>query len=223
MKKSYLLIFILLFTLLPLHSQIVILVNKGGPYYTGDLIGFNKTCHDYTRGVSTWNFGDGTTKSLSTADDYGWQFHTYSEAGNYTVSFKYGPVGFVSPICPEITITHKIKIEPVRAVSASPSNPKVDQLVYFTASNFIGSSLIWDVGEGPSFSGGPYQTHRYQQTGVYTVSVMEKDIKHMPATAVVTVSPDDRFIQISAPEVRIGEPVFVYTRNFNGETVLLCH
>ena len=49
---------------------------------------------------------------------------------------------------------------------------------------------------------------------------MEKDIKHTPVTTVVTVSPDDRFIQVAKSEVRIGEPLGAYARNFNGETIL---
>ena len=36
----------------------------------------------------------------------------------------------------------------------------------------------------------------------------------------VTVSPDDRFIQISSSEVRIGDPVTVFAYNFNGNSIL---
>ncbi len=223
MKISFSTILIFIFTLIfvqSLSAQALITVNKSEPYYTGDIIGFNKTCHDYTRGPSTWDFGDGTTKTLPGSDDYGWQYHTYLESGTYTVRYTYGPIGMATPVCPSVTLTYTVKIKAKRAISVSPSNPKVDQLVYIQALNFDRSSVYWDFGDGTFFTGGLTQTHRYQTTGVFSITAREKDVKHETVYTTVSVSPDDRYIQISAPEVRIGEPATASVFNFNSDAVL---
>jgi len=228
MKKLYLALIVILVTFVSIQSQSPspssIIVNTDGPYYTESTIGFNKTCHDSVRGTSTWDFGDGTIITYPDDNNRGWQYHAYLLPGTYKVKYTHG-VAVSTPICGSFstapfTVTYVITISPKRAVTASPSNPKVDQSVYFQALNFVTSSVLWNFGDGTQLWGAHYQTHRYQNTGVYTVSVMEKDIKHTPVTSVVTISPDDRFIQLSKSEARVGEPLIVYARNFNGKTIL---
>ncbi len=218
--KKLIIILIFLFSI-NIYSAIV--VNKSGPYYVGEYIGFNKDCHDLDRGTSTWNFDDGTVYSYPDDSDYGWQNHIFNIPGTYKVRYTHGST-FVTPWCGSTTAAYTenyvITIQARRAISFSPAQPKEDQQVYFQALNFVTSSVLWDFGDGTQLWGGHYQTHRYQNTGVYNVSVTEKDIKHTPVTTVVTVSPDDRFIQVATSEVRIGEPLTVYARNFNGKTIL---
>ncbi len=200
-----------------------IIVSQSEPYYVGDTISFSKTCHDSGRGTSTWYFGDGTTKSYPDDLDHGWQDHIYTIPGNYTIKYTRGST-FITPNCgsttASYTVTYRIKVGSERSISFSPLMPKEDQNIYFQALNFITPSVFWDFGDGTQFWGDQYQYHRYQKTGVYTVSVREKDLKHNPVTAFVTVSADDRFIQISKSEVRIGEPLVAYARNFHGESIL---
>jgi len=231
MKKYILsiLIFLIFFTL-SINISSAIIVNKSGPYYPGDSIGFNKDCHDYSRGTSKWNFGDGTVITYPDDNDRGFREHTFATAGTYVVSYTHG-TAYSTPMCLEpgelitpapYTETYIIKIESivVRSLTATPSNPKVDQKVTFSAVNFTGSTLAWNFGDGAVLNGGPFQIHRYNSAGVYTVNVRELDIAHDPVTATITVSPDDRFIQVSSSEVRIGTPVTVFAYNFIGDSVL---
>ena len=146
-----------------------IVVNKSGPYYVGDTLGFNKECHDGTnRSTSKWDFGDGTIVSYPDDANRGWQYHTYNLAGTYKVQYVHG-VPIVTPTCAPWTVyteTKFITIEPKRAITFSPALPKEDQQVYFQALNFITSSVLWNFGDGTQLWGGHYQTYRYQNTGV---------------------------------------------------------
>ena len=229
MKKIFFFSVILLFTFTGIQSQSPttgIVANKSEPIYTGETIGFNKLCHDFSRGTSTWDFGDGTTITYPDDSDRGWQYHSYVLPGSYTVRYTHG-VATSTPWCHDgswsgnaFTVTYRIQISPRRSVTAYPPNPKVDQLVYLQALNFTGSTVSWNFGDGTVLTGGLIQEHRYQSTGTYTVYVNELNVKHETVSTVVTVSPDDRFIQISSPETRLGEPVTVTAVNFNGDTVL---
>ncbi len=221
MKKTILILTISFIFALSSYSAII--VNNDGPYHIGVRIGFNKDCHDFGRGESNWEFGDDTVKGFADDLDHGWQYHSYSIPGTYKVTYTHGST-ISTPMCGVTSAayseTYMITILPGRLLTASPSNPGVDQLVYFSALNFNGSSLLWNFGESSSIWGSPYQTHRYSREGVYTVSVMEKDIRHTPVTTVVTVLPDNRFIQVSNSEIRTGQPIIIYARNFYGETIL---
>ncbi len=229
MKKTYLLILVAIFTTVSIQAQSFptgIVVNKSDPYYVGDTIGFNKICHDSSRGTSTWDFGDGTSYTYLDDNDHGWQYHSYSLPGTYVVRYTHG-VASSTPICHDgswsgnaFTVIYRITIDPKRAVTAYPSNAKVDQLVYIQALNFTGTTVYWDFGDGTVLNGSLTQTHRYQSTGVYTITARELDVKHETIYATVTISPDDRFIQISTSETPIGAPVTVTAFNFNGDTIL---
>ncbi len=222
MKKIFLALTIILFTFVSIQAQIV--VNCIGPYFVGDTIGFNKSCHDVTRGTSIWDFSDGTTITYPNDWDHGWQYHAYDEPGTYKVIYTHGWGSGKVPVCgtslSSYNVSYNITILPRRAITATPSNPKVDQMVYLQALNFIGPTVYWNFGDGTVLNGGHIQTHRYQSTGTFIVSVRELDLKHETISTIVTVSPDDRFIQISATEVSLGEPVTVTAFNFNGDTVL---
>ena len=226
MKKIYLLLLILILTVVAIQAQSllgVIVVNKSDPFYVGDVIGFNKTCHDPVRGTSTWDFRDGTTITYPDDNNHGWQYHTYTIPGDYVVRYTHGST-VSTPWCGSTfaayTNVYRIRILARRTVTANPSSPKVDQLVYAQALNFTGSTANWDFGDGTVLNGGLAQTHRYQSTGVYTITVRELDVKHDPVYTTVSVSPDDRFIEISAPENRIGEAVTTSAFNFNSDTIL---
>ena len=221
MKKILLTILISIGIVISAYPAIV--VNAGGPYYVGDSIGFNKDCHDSLRSTSKWDFGDGTLVTYPDDNNRGWQYHSYNYPGIYKVQYVHG----VTVSTPQCGITGSayteilyITIELDRSISFSPSQPKVDQQIYFKANNFTTKSLYWDFGNLTKLWGDHYQYYRYQNPGVYTVIVEEKDLKHSPVTTTVTVLPDDRFIQVSSAEVRIGVPVIVQVRNFNGNTVL---
>jgi len=221
MRKVLLAVLIILFFVISLRPALI--VNRSAPYYVGESIGFNKDCHDWNRGTSTWDFGDGTVYSYPDDDDHGWQYHIFTLAGTYKVKYTHGST-FLTPNCGNTgaayTEFYVVNILASRVLTFSPSQPKEDQQIFFQALNFTSPSLYWAFGDGTQLWGGHYQTHKYQNSGVYNVTVMEKDIKHLPVSSIVVVSPDDRFIQTSASEVRIGEPLIVNSRNFYGETIL---
>ena len=117
-KLAFLVICLFLFQA-GLFSAIV--VNRSGPYYAGESIGFNKTCHDsFNRINSYWNWGDGSPQTPHSDDgDYGWQYHTFSSPGTYTVTYYHGtPIS--TPICFTDTETYTITIQESRSISYAP-------------------------------------------------------------------------------------------------------
>ncbi len=219
MKK----IIILIIFMMSVNIYSDIIVNKNGPYFIGDSIGFNKDCHDLDRGTSVWNFGDGTVYTLPDDDDAGWQRHVFTTPGTYTVRYTHGATS-VTPMCgatsAPYTESYIITIRAKRALVITPTNPRVNQLVRFEALNFIRKTIIWYFGEGSYLRGSAVQTHRYKKAGTYNVMAKDIDTNQGFVISSVVVSPDNRFVQVSKSDVGIGEAITVSARNFYGESVL---
>lgn len=156
-----------------------------------------------------WNFGDRTilTGGISVT-------HVYNNAGTYTVTAnetnsKYAPVRVV------VTVQ-----QPNRSINLWPRSPRVDQLMYFEARNFLTTSIDWNFGDGTIMTGvSTTVTHRYQNPGTYTVSAKDSSINHTPVSITFSVAEENRYITVSPPEVRTNETVTVNAFNFRGDFI----
>ena len=115
----------------------------------------------------SWDFGDGST---STTED---PSHTYSTAGNYTVSLTVtGPGGSDSKtISNLITVSPQPASPPEADFSATPVSGTAPLVVNFTdASTGDITNWSWDFGDG-SNGIGQAAMKSYAEPGVYTVSL----------------------------------------------------
>jgi PKD repeat protein len=157
-----------------------------------------------------WDFGDGTTGTGETVT------HQYGSSGSFTVLLKVtDDDGNVDTTIQTISIgDNEI---PVASFTYSPSNPAVDQDIYFNAqdsSDPDGSivSYEWDLGDGTTNSGVSV-THRYGSSGTYTVylRVTDNSGNTDSTTQTITVSdnlsPTASFVYSPTSPV-IDEPVY---------------
>ncbi len=218
MKKIIFLIILILGISVSLFSTII--VNKTGPYYVGDSIGFNKDCHEGTnRDDSWWDWGDSSPTTMHTDDaDYGWQYHTFTSPGTYTVTYTRG-APYSTPWCTSSPETYIITIQANRYLSASPSDPSVGQSITFRAHNYLYTSgIVWDMGDGTvlninnpkngvaGVTGGQVVQHTYSKSGTYTVRATEDTVY---STLSITVS-EDRYITVS-PSVPYAGQLLTFT------------
>jgi PKD repeat protein len=119
-----------------------------------------------------WSFGDGT---YSTAKS---PAHTYSKAGNYTVSLKATNAAGTNTKTIKNYITVKAApIKPVAAFSAVPTSGKAPLKVQFTdKSTGSPTSWKWSFGDG-TYSTAKSPAHTYSKSGKYTVSLTVKNAK----------------------------------------------
>jgi PKD repeat protein len=158
-----------------------------------------------------WTFGDGQIISGGAASIT----HTYANRGTYTVTARESKTTN-EKVTIYITVT-----DPDRRISYHPQNPRVDQLVSFTASGFLTSAIDWNFGDGTiSQNGNVSQSHRYQNPGNYIVSAKDSSINHTPISVSIAVGAENRFIQVNPQEIRVGNPVTVTAHNFRGDVIL---
>lgn len=156
-----------------------------------------------------WNFGDGTflTGGISVT-------HVYNNAGTYTVTANETNSNY-TPVRVVVTVQ-----QPNRSINLWPRSPRVDQLMYFEARNFLTNSIDWNFGDGAIMTGaGITVTHRYQNPGTYTVSAKDSSINHTPVTITFSVAEENRYITVSPPEVRTNETVTAMAFNFRGDFI----
>ena len=119
-----------------------------------------------------WDLGDGSGASGKTIT------HTYTSAGTYTVLLVViddsGNTGSTSE-----TIPVGENENPTAVFDYSPSNPKVDEDIYFNASDSSDpdgtiESYEWDFGDNTTGTGETV-THRYSQDGAYKVYLKVTD------------------------------------------------
>ena len=111
-----------------------------------------------------WDFGDGNTSTLPSPS------HTYTSAGDYTVSLTVtGPGGSDTEICQAcISVSDPA---PVASFNASATSGTWDLEIQFdNTSTGPLTSLLWDFGDGGS-STRPNPIHTYTAPGVYTVTL----------------------------------------------------
>jgi PKD repeat protein len=169
------------------------------------------TAVNFVSSLVDWNFGDGTVQNGGSVT----ASHVYANPGTYTVTARETDSNF-----PAVTIAVNVVL-PNRQITYSPQSPRVDQLTYFQANNFITGSIDWNFGDGTIITGGSnMMTHRYQAAGSYTVTARDSTIQHPQVSALVTVLPENRQIIVSPPDVRTNQDVTVTAINFRGELVL---
>ncbi len=228
--KKHIFLLILLVMSAATFAQSGIVVNKSGPYYAGDTIGFNKICHDGTNSVnSSWNWGDSSVTNRADDSDYGWQNHVFSSPGNYTITYFRG-TPFSTPMCWPSTITYNITIEENRYILATPAAPLAGQVITFTAYNFqTPGNIRWDMGDGTILGvnkhlirkgagvlGGGVVQYTYNTPGTYTVNAYDVNgSQKIPITLLIIVAQPNRNI-VYSPEIniRVDQPVYFGVTGF---------
>ena len=113
----------------------------------------------------SWNFGDGSNSTVQNP------VHTYSAAGNYTVSLTVSNAGGTNTTTKTDYIVVTTSAPPVAAFSASPTSGAAPLTVAFTdASTGSPTSGSWNFGDG-SNSTVQNPVHTYSAAGNYTVSL----------------------------------------------------
>ena len=131
----------------------------------------------------TWNFGDGSATSSQTSP-----VHTYSAAGNYTVSL----IASQGSCADTLTRTNYISIYNQPTASFSTSNVCIGDSVRFTNSTSSVDPVVswaWNFGDGNS-SALQNPVHYYSSAGTYTVHLSASTTNCVDDTTItVTVSP----------------------------------
>jgi PKD repeat protein len=168
------------------------------------------TANNFLSDQVDWNFGDGTIQSGAVS-----MSHIYNNSGTYTVTANESNSNY-TPVSVVVTVT-----QPNRRINVSPRSPRVDQLVYFEAQNFVTNAIDWNFGDGTIITAASTTiTHRYQTAGVYTISAKDSSINHTPVTFTLSISEENRYIVAAPPEVRANESVTVTAYNFRGDFIL---
>jgi PKD repeat protein len=168
------------------------------------------TAVNFQSDLIDWNFGDNSTLTSGAIVT-----HVYNEARTYTVTAKESNSNY-----PPVSIRVRVQ-EPNRSINLWPRSPRVDQLMYFEARDFLTNSIDWNLGDGTIMTGaGTTVTHRYQDPGLYTVSAKDSTINHTPVTITFSVAEENRYITVSPPEVRTNETVTAAAFNFRGDYIL---
>jgi PKD repeat protein len=113
----------------------------------------------------SWDFGDGTGSTEQSPA------HTYTAAGNYTVSLTVtGPGGSDTKTKPDF-ITVLVPPAPKAKFNAEPTTGQAPLTVQFNEkSEGEYASCLWDFGDGNT-STEENPSHTYQNAGLYTVSL----------------------------------------------------
>jgi PKD repeat protein len=132
----------------------------------------------------SWNFGDGTTATGSTAT------HAYGDNGEYTVTLTVTDnEGATNSKTSTITV---INMQPVAAFTSAPETANTNIEFSFDASesyDLDGTivSYMWDFGDGTTATGVSV-SHAYTEDGTYTVTLTVTDDDDATATATETKS-----------------------------------
>jgi PKD repeat protein len=116
-----------------------------------------------------WSFGDGLTSTLTNT------VHVYSDSLTATVALT------GTNCCGYATVTETITVYDTPWVEFMPSEETIytNQLVTFTvvSSETVGLSYFWDFGDGAEGSTDINPTHKFKESGWYTVTLTTDD-KH---------------------------------------------
>lgn len=135
----------------------------------------------------SWNFGDGKTGSNITTS------HAYATPGTYivmlTISDAYGRTAQATQ-----SLTVSGGVDPTAAFTISPTDPLINQQVFFNAAASKAapgrkiSKYEWDFGDG-AFGSGQTVSHAYALARSYVVTLTVTDDAGRKATATGTVAP----------------------------------
>jgi len=158
----------------PNQNPVASFIKSTQTAHRGETIQFDATESSDTDSLIasyTWNFGDGTTATGAKVD------HTYSTVGIYTITLTVtDSEGLTSQTTSAITITNAI---PTAAFTKSAETVKVDELIYFDASESVDSdgsiaTYLWDFGDGNT-STEITTNHVYAEEGTYKVTLTVTD------------------------------------------------
>jgi gliding motility-associated-like protein len=157
-----------------------------------------------TEGVQSyfWDFGNGYT-STDPAPGY-----TYTTPGNYTIKLRVQTNG---GCVDSVVYPNAVRINPGVDLdfTASPVNPCVDQLVFFSLSTTsTPTSIVWYFGDGDS-STVISPSHPYKNVDQYNVTVK---IKYGDCESKLT---KDKYINVQPPEA-----LFTATRDCNNKRLI---
>jgi PKD repeat protein len=129
----------------------------------------------------TWQFGDGATASGQATVQ-----HIYGRIGTFNVHCRYWASGFWFDEDVQVPVIEN------RRVTATPSNPLLNQTVAFQAYGFFSSSIRWNFGDGTeAVMGGASISHAYVQPGVFLAAARDKGGAGLvDITVAVTVAVD---------------------------------
>ena len=125
----------------------------------------------FTNTSFRWDFGDGTRQLAGTTP----VTHTYAAAGTYDVKLILVDTNYCNE--PD-SITQQLRIAPnVTARFQTPAVGCVPYNAVFTNTSLAGQTFRWDFGDGSSFTttSNGNVTHRYSNTGSYTVKLVAID------------------------------------------------
>jgi PKD repeat protein len=174
---------------------------------------FNATLSEANSGNITeyvWDFGDGTVVGTN----YPIKKHTYSSAGNYSVTLTIkNSEGLSSSITKVITV---LNAPPVASFGYSPDFPLANETVTFNASLSYDPdgtivSYTWDFGDGNTTStANTIIYHAYASPGNYTVNLTVMDDASATASTTKTIKivayPTAEFTWSPSPQ-EVSKPV----------------
>ncbi|MBL7765805.1 MAG: PKD domain-containing protein [Chitinophagaceae bacterium] len=136
-----------------------------------------------------WNFGDGSPTTTQVSPS-----HTYTTAGNYTVTLVASNPNGCTSSTDTTTLLIVVKTD---SINAAFTFAKVDSCGPFTAS-FVNTSTYnngappasstfqWDFGDGTSFTGANPGLHSYPSAATYTVTLTMTDTNACNSPSVFT-------------------------------------
>lgn len=143
-------------------------IRHDGPTELGQVTTLTATVETGTQVAYQWDLGDGTTSQQPMIE------HTYDQPGRYTVSLTATNVG-----SHQITYTLvEIFADPPTGLQITPGAVEIGQPIVFTATVNRGTPPLtygWDWGDG-TFSTGPQSSHRYDQPGRYTITLVATNL-----------------------------------------------
>jgi PKD repeat protein len=134
-------------------------------------------------GNFAWDFGDGGTGNGATVT------HQYPRSGTFTVTLRVNNgVGQTATMSRTITVSANLPGGSAN-FSFSPTNPGVNDTVFFNASQSLAAnaSYSWDFGDGSTGSG-LTPTHQYARPGTYTVILTVRNDLGQSASTTRTVT-----------------------------------
>jgi gliding motility-associated-like protein len=158
-----------------------------------------------TTGVE-WDFGDGTTSTLSVAE------HVYTTSGTYliTLTATSAPNGCTASITQPVTV----QVTPVASFDPLPASGCIDLEVVFQNTTQDASFYTWDFGNGNT-SAADSPTHTYGVAGTYTVILIAENLNGCSDTISLPVVahplPQSSFIL--SGQQSCTSPVTVFTFN----------
>lgn len=128
----------------------------------------------------TWDFGDGTTSTLSAP------LHAYANAGSYTVTLS---VASTNTPCPAMASqVVQVSATPTALASAIPASGCVPLEVQFSSAGSAATDFQqWDFGDGNT-SADPAPAHGFTGAGTYTIRLVAGNISGCTDTAYTSVT-----------------------------------